>query len=320
MKLPSETIQGYYVNEGLQFDFVNRYESFQNPNTLHLTNTWDYRIWYRRFLERLYSLIIFDGVPKEWKKEYYLPALYLYGNFAVVNISPYGVIPQHGTFYGYNIFYMPTNYLITNPCLKETLDAKIDVDCVVVHLTNDWCGVGDLINTYAQRVSLLLSDVDVASAMSKFGKIFVAKNKALSETFKTVFDDIMSGKLAVVTNQALYDKTTGKELFTDLNNDVEKSIRVVTEALNNIVAIKNDFDREIGLYSAPEKKERLITDEVASTQNAVMSRCEMWVETLNECWTKVNEMFGLDIHCRLRYPNDRGGENNESESTSSSAI
>lgn len=319
MKLPSQTAQSYYVNEGLQFDFVNRYESFQNPNTLHLTNTWDYRIWFRRFLERVYSLIIFDGIPKEWKKEYYLPALYLCGNFAVANIKPYGAIPQHGTFYGYNIFYMPTNYLITNPCLKESIDCKIDEDCVVVHLTNDWRGIGDLINTYAQRVALLLSDVDVASAMSKFGKIFVAKNKALSETFKTVFDDIMSGKLAVVTNQALYDKTTGKELFTDLNNDVEKSIRVVTESLNDIIAIKNDFDREIGLYSAPEKKERLITDEVQSTQNAVMSRCEMWVETLNECWQSVNAMFGLDISCRLRYPKN-GGEINESEYPDSNIV
>lgn len=317
MKKPIATT---YYNGGLSFDFVNEYESRQNPNTLHITNTWDYKIWFRYFLQRLESLIIFDNLPTTWAKEYMLPALYLDGHIAVVDVAPYGVIPQHGNPYGYNIFYMPTKYLICNPCIPESVEAVIGEDCEVVHLTNDWLGVGDLINTYAQRVALLLSDVDVASAMAKMGIVFTADNKATAESFKAIFDDVISGKLAVVTSQNLHDKTTGQELFGSITNDVEKAMRVVTSALDAIVKIKAEFDREIGLYSAPEKKERLITDEVTSTQNAVMSRCELWVETLNECWDKVNAMFGLDIRCRLRYPKSEGGENDESKSSSSHAI
>ena len=313
--------QGFYVNEGLPFDFVNEYESRQNPNTLHITNTWDYRIWFRYFLQRLESLIIFDGVPKEWAKEYFLPCLYLRGHFAVVKTKEYGVIPQHGAPYGLNVFYMPTKYIIANPAIKETLEPVIGEECEIVHLTSDWMGVGDLINTYTQRVALLLSDVDVASAMSKFGTVFTAKNKATAESFKAIFDDIMSGKLAVVTNQSLYDMQTNQPLFNELNNDVEKSMSVVTDALENIIKIKNEFDREIGLYSAPEKKERLISDEVTTTQNAVMSRCELWCETLNECFERVNTMFGLDVSCRLRYPKYRGGDDNgKNDYTDSIAV
>lgn len=317
MKIPVATT---YYNGGLSFDFVNEYESRQNPNTLHITNTWDYKIWFRYFLQRLESLIIFENLPASWSKEYMLPSLYLAGHFAVVDVPPYGAIPQHGNPYGYNVLYMPTKYIISNPCITDTLEPVIGEECEVVHLTNDWLGVGDLINTYAQRVSLLLSDVDVASAMAKMGIVFTADNKATAESFKAIFDDVLSGKLAVVTSQNLHDKTTGQELFGSITNDVEKAMHVVTSALDAIVKIKAEFDREIGLYSAPEKKERLITDEVTSTQNAVMSRCELWVETLNECWDKVNAMFGLDIHCRLRYPNNGGGVDDESKSTNSYAV
>ena len=94
-------------------------------------------------------------------------------------------------------------------------------------------------------------------------------------------------------------------MYEFLNNDVDKCFTVVTNALAALDTVKAMFDREIGLYSAPEKRERLITDEIASTQNAVMSKCELWVETLNRCLRKVNQKFSLNITARLRYP--KGG-------------
>lgn len=301
----------FYNGEGILYDIVNEYESRQNPNTLHITNTWDYRIWFRYFLERVYSLFIFDNLPSFWKTDYIYPVLFLQGNFAVFKSKDFGIIPQGGMPYGFNVFYMPTNYIVTNPAFgAKEYNLVIGENCEIVTLTNDWCGIGDLINTYAQRVALLLSDVDVASAMSKYGTVFTAKNKAAAESFKVIFDDIMSGKLAVVTNQSLYDSTTGKELYGQLNTDVEKSMNVVINALEAIDKIKKDFDLEIGLYHAPDKKERLITYEIASSTNGVMSKCELWMEKMQDGFDRVNRMFNLDIKVKLRYPRS-GGENSE---------
>jgi hypothetical protein len=273
-------------------------------------------------LQRAESLIIFDGMPQNWSKNYIYPLLFLKGNFCVMNTARFGIIPQHGNPYGFDVQYQPTNYIVANPAFDASFngDLVIGENCEIVKLTPDWCGIGDLINSYAQRVALTLSNCDVASALAKFGFIFTAKNKSTAETFKVAFDDIMSGKLAVVINQALYDKETGKPLYEFFNNDIEKCYNVVKAALESVENLKHAFDMEIGIYTAPDKKERMITDEVEETKNAVMSKCELWVETINECLEKVNAHYNLDIKARLRYPINRGGEQRENNYTTSDSV
>lgn len=313
---------GYYVGEAISSPIINEYESRQNPNMIHINNTWDYATYFRYFLQRAESLIIFDGMPQNWAKNYIYPLLFLKGNFCVMNTARFGIIPQHGNPYGFDVQYQPTNYIVSNPAFDASFngDLVIGEDCEIVKLTPDWCGIGDLINSYAQRVAMALSNHDVASALAKFGFIFTAKNKSTADTFKAAFDDIMSGKLAVVINQALYDKETGKALYEFFNNDIEKCYNVVKSALESVENLKHAFDMEIGIYTAPDKKERMITDEVEETKNAVMSKCELWVETLNECLEKVNAHYGLGIKARLRYPNNRGGEQRENYNSNSDFV
>ena len=313
---------GYYEGEGVLSPIINEYESRQNPNMIHINNTWDYATYFRYFLQRAESLIIFEGMPKNWSKNYIYPLLFLKGNFCIMNTAKFGVIPQHGSPYGFDVQYQPTNYVVDNPAFDATFngDLVIGENCEIVKLTPDWCGIGDLINSYAQRVAMTLSNHDVACALAKFGFIFTAKNKSTADTFKAAFDDIMSGKLAVVTNQALYDKETGKPLYEYFNNDIAKCYNVVKAALESVENLKHAFDMEIGIYTAPAKKERMITDEVEESKNAIMSKCELWVETLNECLEKVNSHYGLDIRAHLRYPNNRGGEERENDYTNSDVV
>lgn len=320
--MKSFVYSGYYVGESVSSPIINEYESRQNPNMIHINNTWDYATYFRYFLQRAESLIIFDGMPQNWSKNYIYPLLFLKGNFCVMNTARFGIIPQHGTPYGFDVQYQPTNYVVANPAFDASFngDLAIGEDCEIVKLTPDWCGIGDLINSYAQRVAMALSNHDVASALAKFGFIFTAKNKSTAETFKVAFDDIMSGKLAVIINQALYDKENGKALYEFFNNDIEKCYNVVKSALESVENLKHAFDMEIGIYTAPDKKERMITDEVEETKNAVMSKCELWVETLNECLEKVNAHYGIDIKARLRYPNNRGGDQREDNYSNSYSV
>lgn len=313
---------GYYVGEGVSSPVINEYESRQNPNMIHINNTWDYSTYFRYFLQRAESLILFDGMPLNWAKNYIYPLLFLKGNFCVMNTAKFGIIPQHGSPYGFDVQYQPTNYVVANPAFDASFDGDLVIgeDCEIVRLTPDWCGIGDLINSYAQRVAMTLSNHDVACALAKFGFIFTAKNKSTAETFKVAFDDIMSGKLAVIINQGLYDKDTGKPLYEFFNNDIEKCYNVVKSALESVENLKHAFDMEIGIYTAPAKKERMITDEVEESKNAIMSKCELWVETINECLEKVNSHYNLDIRARLRYPNNRGGEQREDDYTNSNVV
>ena len=56
----------------------------------------------------------------------------------------------------------------------------------------------------------------------------------------------------------------------------------------------------MGFYNAVEKKERLLVDEVNANNEATMSKCELWLETMQESMERANNMFGLDLGVKLR--------------------
>ena len=288
-------------------DFINQYESLQQPDMIHLTNTADFHMFFRYFLQRVMSGILFEGFPEKWDNDFFNTVLFLKGNVAIIKSTQFNVIPQIAEPYGFNIFYKPTDMIVANPYL-DSIDNKsytIGQNCEVVHLTPDWLGVADLINAYAQRCTLVWSTHDVSTALSKIGYIFTAKNKSSAETYKVMFDNIMSGKLAVAINQSLFDKD-GKPLYQVFDNDVDKKYAVATAALQNIREIKAQFDEEIGLIGVPQKKERLIMAEIESQQNGVMSKIELWVDTLNRCFKKVNALFP-DINITAKLRNEKEG-------------
>lgn len=291
-------------------DFINQYESMQQPDMIHLTNTSDFHMFFRYFLQRVISGIIFDGFPESWDIDFFNIVLFLKGNVAIIKSSQFDVIPQIAEPYGFNIFYEPTDMIVANPYLKS-IDNKsytIGRDCEVVRLTPDWDGVADLINAYAQRCALVWSTHDVASALAKIGYVFTAKNKSAAETYKVMFDKIMSGQLTAAINQSLFDKD-GKPLYQVFDNDVDKKFAVATQALQNIRDIKAQFDEEIGLVGVPQKKERLIKAEIESQETNVMSKLVLWVDTLNRCFKKVNALFpNINITAKIR--NVKEGEYN----------
>lgn len=282
------------------YDFMMKYESRVQPSMIHLTNTVDYHFYFRHFLHKLISRFIVEGLPETWDEDYLKIVLFLAGNVWVVDTESFGVIPQYAVPYGYDVYYRPTNIVIANPAFKSTDKTryKISEDTEGILLTPDWLGVADLINSYAQRAAMIASDGDVAGALSKYGYLCFAKDKASAETFKTVFDDITSGKLAVASNKSFFDEA-GRKTFEMFSGNVAESFSVCTKAYDYLQKLDDDFDKEIGLF-APNKKERLITDEVASTKTAVSSLCELWLDCIQRSTEKVNAMFKLNISWKLR--------------------
>lgn len=311
MKPVSPIDARYYSGDfSYMYDFMMKYETFSNPNMLHLTSTVDYHTYFRYFLQRVMSLFIFDGLPQTWDENYMKIVLFLSGKVGVVSPPELGVIPQQCTPYGYNIYYRPTNIIISNPAFPSTIknDYIIGKDCEMILMSPDWLGVADLINAYAQRMALILSSGDVASALSKIGYVFFADDKATAESYKVAFDDIQSGKLAVVTSKKMLD---GFKSHDVLSGDISTKMDTLIKAYDTAMKLQSDFDKEVGIYAPSDKKERLVLDEVAQARETAFSRCELWLDCINKSLTKVNSMFGTDITCRLRLRGGTGDAEND---------
>ena len=58
----------------------------------------------------------------------------------------------------------------------------------------------------------------------------------------------------------------------------------------------DDFLTDIGIENAnTDKRERLITNEVASNYQEVRSGSEHWLDCINAGFDKANELYGLDL-------------------------
>lgn len=292
----------YGMDYGYMYDFINGYESRQQPSNIHLTNTADFHMYFRYFLQKVTSAIIIDNFPTEWEWDYFMDVLILAGHIGVINTRRFGVIPQQCNPYGYNVFYHPTNIIVTNPVFSanQQTDFVIGDECEVITMTPDWRGCGDIINAYAQRCALVWSDVDVAGALSKLGYVFAAKDKAVAETYKAMLDDIMSGKLGVVTGAKLFDENSNA-MYQLFDNDVSKNFEIVTKGIEAVAKLIQRFDEEIGLPTVQEKKERLISSEVETRLPSILSKIELWVDCINRSLEKVNRMFGYSMKARLRH-------------------
>ena len=139
-----------------------------------------------------------------------------------------------------------------------------------------------------------------------------AKSKQANETLKYLYEKISAGEPF-----AVFDKT----IKTDSLDDNEEPIWTYSQdvasqyisdkLLADIDTILMQFDKEIGIAAVGEKKERMITDEIAMQNEDSCARASTWFENLSDSFDLTNRLFPeLNLSFTMRY----GGEEHEYKS------
>lgn len=298
------------MNIPMYFSQENIIQSMNSPGIVHCNNT-ELVNYFKRYLYQKAVSTIDCSIPDTWNRDYLLYTLFARGYIAVVRTNKYGVICQSCGLSGFDIYYAPTHALISNPLLKGILQPRIHVQCEVLKLTPDYLGIDDLITYYANKLALAGETVDTNLVNTKLAYIFTAGNKAAAASFKMLYDDIASGKPAVVVDKSLTrdDGSLGIEMF----NQQLSNTYIAGDVLSDMKKIEAQFDTDIGIPNAnTDKRERLITDEVNSNNTETRAKLDLWLESLNVGADKANKMFGLSLSFKKRFedpaPDPEGGE------------
>lgn len=263
------------------------------PSTVHNIDNRTAQYFARYLLQKAISVFEWK-LPESWNKDYFLYSLYLYGYIGILNTDEYGVIPQHCTLKGLGVFYQPKEILVVNPALAKSYERTINRDCVLLKLEPDYNGISDMLAYYVEKLSLLASAVDMNIINSKLSYVFTAKNKAAAESFKKLYDNIMSGQPAVVVDSKLFN-SDGTPAWQSFNNNLSQNY-ITTDLLSDMRKLETMFLTEIGIPNAnTDKRERLVADEVNANNIETSTRAALWLESLQEGCKRVNEMFNLDI-------------------------
>lgn len=308
-------------NLPFNYEELNIASSTYTPTTLKSRNNKAFKFWQRALFQRACSVIEFD-FPENWEgsvRDFFYYCLFAGGFVAVFNHESYGVTFQWGALKGFDWYYQPTEVLVTNPALKKTLNLKIHKDCEILKLTPDYCGIFDIIDYYAEKLSGLDNSLNSSIVNSKLSQIFGAKNKAGAKIIEKLLDKINQGEPAVIYDSSIPQDRSDDEShdpWSYWERDVKKNY-ITTDILNDVATLLNNFDAEIGIPTIPyQKKERLVTDEANSKVMDSTSRSVVWEDTLKSCNKLIEKTVGINLNPRLRYDPDelvKGGgvENGE---------
>lgn len=275
------------------YNYVNTQYATVTPSTIHVQDSMLTAFFRKYLLQKAISIFKWD-IPENWSKDYFLYTLFCYGYVAIINTNKYGVIPQQCGLQGWDIFYRPTNAVITNPLLNGILQPRIDKQCTLLKLQPDYGSVMDLVNYYAGMMALSSETATTNLINSKLAYVAFVDNKSEAETFKKMYDDILSGEPAVVVDKRNKSQADAKnwDMFTQ---NVGQNY-IVGDILADMKKWTQMFLTEIGIGNAnTDKKERLITAEVEANNEETITMAELWLEQLQESCAKANNLFGINI-------------------------
>ena len=224
------------------YDFINAYNASFDPSTVHCSNTTLTYYFKRYLLQKVFSVFKWD-LPESWNKDYFRYVLYLMGYITIVETDTFGVIPQLSGLRGYNVFYAPTHAIITNPLISGILEPQIDVQCTVIKLTPDYMGVGDLISYYADMMALTAEAAGMNVVNSKLAFIVGARNKAMAESMKKMYDQIQSGNPLVVYDSK-YAPEDAKTMIEFYTQNLRENF-IAPDALLTLKKLENEFATKI---------------------------------------------------------------------------
>lgn len=288
------------------YDFINKYNAHRKPSTTHSqenATTWYFR---RYLIQKIISVFEFKGIPDEWSKDYFLYNLFLCGFVAIVNTDKFGVIPQHCSLYGYDVFYRPTNVNIANPLLRGNLTPRIGTECALIRMQPDYGSCWDIVAYYADLLSLCTESLAVNLVNSKLAYVFACEDKTVAESFKKMYDQMNEGNPAVFADKKLF-KDDGDPSWDTFQNNLKQNY-IAKDILEDMTKIDARFCTEIGIPNVNMAKESGVTDnEVEANNLDTKSKAALWLETIRDGLEVANNMFDLNITVDFRFKSEVSG-------------
>lgn len=282
------------------YDYKNVYNAARNPSTIHSKDSGLAWFFKRYLTQKIFSVFEFKGLPESWAKDYFMYTLFIWGHLAVIETDKYGVICQHCGLKGYDVFYRPTNVIISNPLLTGIIEPRIGSECALIKMQPDYMGCWDLIEYYADLLALASESLGSGLVNTKLAYIFAVASKTAAETMKKVYDDIASGEPAVFVDKKLFTDD-GKAMWDYFAQNLQQNY-IADKVLLDMARIDNRFDTDVGITNVNITKQSGVSvGEIAANNNATKSKAVVWLETMREGLKVANDLFGLDISVDLRF-------------------
>ena len=292
-----------------------------NVNGLLTARTEFYRDELFKIVKGLFKL----KIPDTWEHDYFLNLLCCRG-YVIITDTTAGVLPLKGALHGFNYLHYPTKATIDVPLLG-TFEREIGVDCQLLYLERTrkrtYYTFNNIVSVYASKLASADAAIDVNLFNSRVAYVAEAETRGQAETIKAIYDKVSEGEPMVVYRQDDLKKEGMKVFFGNVKQNY-----IADMIQDSKRTIMNEFLTLLGINNAnTDKRERLVTDEVAANNVELVANIALWKENLKRQTERINKIFKeLDFQIELQFDkskldkeqqqvrlsNKQGDENNDS--------
>lgn len=249
-------------------------------------------VHYRRLFEMIcMNRFIWKNLPNGISSEFIEKYLMLDGEIAIINHDLLGLMAVHCIGEGVNSYDMPTRYFCytTDNLVNEYYDYD-SKDLVIIRNNILSQPTYEFINRYAQNIAEIARTKDLNIKGQKTPYIIQCnENQKLS--FEKILDEIENGKPQIYVKENV--DMEGISVFNTLTPFVADKLQLEK---------KNEIDeclQFLGINTAIQKKERLITDEVNANNDLVNICLSIFMNTRLKGIDEANQKFGCNMEFEL---------------------
>lgn len=244
-----------------------------------------------QFYKQLYGKFEITGMPDHWDYDWFMDTLFKKGYLCITDTYA-GVVPLECGLAGINIWSRPTSAIIANHLLGS-FQRTIGKNCVVVRLQYNFGNVTRLANLTSGMLSCADGSIATNLINTRVAFIAEAEDKTDADTWKTIYDDVSSGKPAVVVRKGLLSKGSN---YTYLN---PKQSFIADQVVDLKKELEADRMRKIGIKNTVDKKQRVQSAEVDSVNDQCDYNIQHWIKTITRGLDEANKMFGLNLKLKV---------------------
>lgn len=195
-----------------------------------------------------------------------------------------------------DIYYRPTDYIISNPSLNESIHKRIDVDGIIIPNDAYFMGFLPLFAQYGALTSEAIITLRRALINSRASFALSAPDSNTKTTCDEFLNNLENGKISTLADSGGFADEGIKSIQTISAGQAG----LITDAIEAIQFLKASALNDIGLNANYNmKREAINTEEAQLNFDALLPAVDDMLKIQNEAFEKVNAKFGTNISVEL---------------------
>ena len=192
-----------------------------------------------------------------------------------------------------DVYYMPTIYTIANPALHLTVNANIDINCVVMPNDSMYMGLMPMFELYATQMTETALSIDIATVNSRIVDLISATDDRTRESALKYLEDMRDGKLGVIASNEFLSGITATPYGSTGHG-------TITDLIELMQYQKASWFNDLGLNANYNmKRESINSGESQLNNDALLPLVDDMLDCRQKFAEKVNNMFGTNINVSM---------------------